>query len=60
MHKGQGVLKSCYNDQVIYFESFRPRKIFVIIFVMGGDESVDHRTAAYSAAGPRFSGISDT
>ena len=28
---------------------FRPRKIFVIIFVMGGDESVDHRASAYSA-----------
>ena len=27
---------------------FRPRKIFVIIFVIGGDESVDQRTSAYS------------
>ena len=30
------------------FSYFRPRKIFVIIFVVGGDESVNHRTSAYS------------
>ena len=33
---------------------FIPRKIFVIIFVLGGDESVDHRRSAYSALEDRM------